>query len=703
MLRNMHAEYTMSIPVSGRIRVEKGTLRLKYISSISLAAPRSQLRISLNDKVIAQIPLAPSKPDGNLIDIDVPQELLAPGFNTLKFSAAQHYTLQGCENPVSPELWTQINTVESKLIFDSTPQPLPTKLSELSTLIDRKSWSDYDLNILTATKKPRDVQLKWGGLIAQAAALRLDYVPLRIHHAMAGYRENVPPTGGQQLALFRHLEQSTLTGRDNVLVGTKAELSPYLDKTISDNISDSYLAIFPLDEDPAHFLLIVSGRNDNEVTRAATTLAYMNFNLPGSSSAKITDLKTPTLPPYTAKSVVHENRTYPFSELGIKNAVLKGMSGGNTNMAKLEFQVPPDLFSARNGDVVLALHLASGAGLRPDSVLNVMLNDRFEQAIPLSSPNGTVYRDYKVMIPIRSFKPGRNTIEFDPSMMPLVSKECEILQEKNLLTTLFGDSTLSMPSAAHHVRLPDLALFSKAAFPYTVQPDGSDLVVHVADQDSDTIASAWMLMAKIAQLMGVPQPQSEFSFTAPQSNKNLIVIGPYSKLDKRFRQAAPLDLGDSGKISYVVQTTSETNEPYTIQSAVAQTAQTQGLGNRHTAALQFESPMHPGKTVVAFTAPDAQQLGRGIRALMQPTVWDSLQGSVALWTEEEKSMQSQMVGEEYHVGEIGLITRLEYYFSNYPAYWIIGMIALIAVFAVLTIYMLARFKRKHHPHVGDID
>ena len=702
MLRNMHAEYTMSIPVSARIGIEKGILRLKYTSSIALAAPRSQLRISLNDQVIAQIPLAPAKPDGNLVDIDVPPGLLAPGYNTLKFSTAQHYTLQGCENPYSPELWTQINTVDSKLMFDSTPQPIHARLSELSTLIDRKSSSDYELNILTATKKPRDVQLKWGSLIAQAAALRLDYMPLRVHHAIAGYRENGPPMRGERLSRFPHLEQSLLAGRDNILVGTKAELSPYLDSDLSGDISNSYLAIFPLDEDPKHFLLVVSGRDDNEVTRAAATLA-MNFNLPDSSSAKITNLKIPTLPPYAARSVVHENRTYQFSELGIQNTVLKGMSGDNTNKAKLEFWVPPDLFSAQNSDVVLSLHLASGAGLRPDSVLNIMLNDRFEQAIPLNNPNGTVYRDYKVMIPIRSFRPGRNTIDFDPSMMPLVSKDCEVIQERNLLATLFGDSTLSVPRAVHHVRMPDLALFSKTAFPYTVQPDGSDLAVHVADQDSDTIASAWMLTAKMAQLMGFPLPQSEFSFTVPQASKNLIVIGPYNRLDQRFRQAAPLLLGDSGKIPYLVQATSETNEPFTVQSAIAQTTQTQVLGDRHTAALQFESPLHPGKTVLAFTASNAQQLNRGIRTLMQPAAWNSLQGSIALWTEEEKSMQWQMAGEEYHVGEIGLISRLEYYFSNYPAYWIIGMIALIAILAVLTIYMLARFKRKHHPHVGDID
>lgn len=699
MLRNMHAEYIMSIPVSARMKIEKSTLRLKYTSSIALAAPRSQLRISLNDRVIAQISLASAKPEGNLADINVPTELWAPGYNTLKFSAAQHYTLQGCENPFSPELWTQINTIDSKLMIDSTSQPVPERLSELPTLIDRKLWGDYELNIITATKQPRDPQLKWGGLIAQAAALRLDYVPLRVRHAVAGYRENTPARQSR----LPHLEQSSLTGRDNVLVGTKAELSPYLDKRLSDDISGSYLAIFPLDEDPAHFILIVSGKDDAEVTRAATTLAYMNFNLPASSSAKILDLKTPSLPPYTAKSVTHENRMYRFSELGFENTVLRGMSSDNANKAKLEFWVPPDLFSARNSDAILSLHLASGAGLRPDSVLNIMLNDRFERAIPLNEPSGTVYRNYKLMIPIRSFKPGRNTIDFEPSMMPLVSKDCEVIQERNLLTTLFNDSTLSMPKAAHHVRMPDLSLFSKAAFPYTVQLDGSDLAIHVADQDSDTIAAAWMLAAKMAQLMKFPQPQSEISFKAPQDSKNLILVGPYNKFDQRVWKAAPLVLGEQGKVPYPVQENPDGSESFAIHSAIAQISQNQGLGNSHTAALQFESPEHVGKTVLVFTATNAQQLNRGIRALIQPATWNSLQGSIALWTDDEKPMQWQMAGEEYHVGEIGLITRLEYYFSNYPVYWIIGMIALIVAFALLTVYLLARFKRKHHPHVDDID
>ena len=137
-----------------------------------------------------------------------------------------------------------------------------------------------------------------------------------------------------------------------------------------------------------------------------------------------------------------------FEDFAFRTVTLRGMSAGR---AELTFNVPADLFSGRDHDVELRLHIAHGAGMRGDSVLNLMLNGTFENVIHLDRAEGAVYRDYRVQIPLRSLRPGRNVLSFEPQLMPLVTGDCQAVQDENLLVTIFDDSTIEMPPRAQQV------------------------------------------------------------------------------------------------------------------------------------------------------------------------------------------------------------------------------------------------------------
>ena len=101
-LKGSYGSKALFFPVSPRNQVEKAQLHLELTNSLSLLEKRSQLNISLNGKIITQIPLKATAPEVEL-DIDLPTDLLRVGYNEIRFSAILHYTLD-CEDPSSPEL-----------------------------------------------------------------------------------------------------------------------------------------------------------------------------------------------------------------------------------------------------------------------------------------------------------------------------------------------------------------------------------------------------------------------------------------------------------------------------------------------------------------------------------------------------------------------------------------------------------------------
>ena len=92
MLRNSESEFSVYVPISERIEVSEARLLLEFTNSISLIEERSQLRVGVNGRVVAQIPLSPRQPAVEA-ELPIPVRLLEPGFNRLTFSVAQHLSL----------------------------------------------------------------------------------------------------------------------------------------------------------------------------------------------------------------------------------------------------------------------------------------------------------------------------------------------------------------------------------------------------------------------------------------------------------------------------------------------------------------------------------------------------------------------------------------------------------------------------------
>lgn len=720
MLRGAASEYSVSLPLAKRMVITSARLDLRFVNSISLVDQRSQLGIFINDNVIAQVPLKGNQPEGR-VKVRIPIDILKTGYNKLGFSAAQHYS-ENCEDPASKELWTQIDTVKTRLIIKAGYRSFNPTLAELPDIFDQRLWTDYKLQILTAESQISEDELNWGSLIAQGAALRLNYRPLEVVHQKA-LRRRTDETRHKTLRWFPGWDQSTTKGYDTVMVGRKEALAPFLADEILARINGAFMGLYPREDNPGHYVLLISGRNAAEVRRAALAFAFPTIDLPDTRDTLIDSLSFSSPPLYSAKRLVQENREYTLAELGYHTQTSTGLFPPRQD---IQFWVPPDLFLvSESSELELHLHLAYGAGLGPLSAFNVYLNEEFRHAIHMQQAAGGVYYDYVIRIPMRSLHPGSNTLAFSPYMMPIErSGECQPSYANGLLATLFDDSYIKLADAQHFAALPDLKLFANTLFPYGVTPDGGDFSVQITRPDSRIVSAAWTLLAKMSQILGSPFTQTQLSYALPMDDKHLLVIGVQNEIAPLLSAAAPFSIADLIRAQVpLLEMPKASSEGMSIKDTIRYLIDLVGkavateqpepnhkdsiflrLPGRFTntaAATQFESPLYPHKSVITFTAAHADTLNKAISALVKPGLWGSLHGSYGLWQTHSNTVQGEDLGPAFNVGEVGLQSWFSYLFSQHPYIGSALVVFLLIVLVILTRAQLMRYKRRHHPLHAD--
>jgi cellulose synthase operon protein B len=708
----------LSIPLAERVILHDAVLRLHYSHSALLVSERSQLVVRMNGGVVGQVALRAEEPE-TYVDMRIPAILFKAGYNTLSLHVAQHYTYE-CEDPTAPELWTEIDSSRSHLSFEYELQSLSPRLSELSELLDPKLFQTLSLTLLTApTGEISAAQVRWGALVAQSAALRLQYVAAPVHHAFAEARP-VPTEDEPVYPSFPGLKQTGLRGGDSFLLGTRDQLTPFIAPHIAAAISDSFLGIYPLDIDPRYFVLVVSGLDAAQVELAAAALSALNMPFADSRESLIKNLEFPLLPPYGARRTVHENHQYTFAELGFRTQTVQGIH----NEMKLEFNLPPDLFAKQDTEVELTLHLAYGAGMRENSTLSLYINNEFERAVHLDKPSGEVYRNYKLRFPLRALQAGHNLLSFRVRMVPNSAGACTSVNTSNLELSLFDDSSLRMPPALHFTTLPDLRLFARTGFPYLTYPAGDDLLLYLPKADSILVSSAWRLVAKLAQQHNLPLPKLEIVLDLPDSGRNLIVLAQAQDLPVALWQNAPVKLGETSIFPYPLTIQRDlTDAPpegfgarllYHAERLFAplrksarpehvhteqQVPSGTGLG-RYSLLMQYEHPARSKHTATVFIADSSETLAQGLDRLLEPSEWGRLQHDLVLWRGDKKdSLVAQKAAASYKVGDADPLSKLNFYFSRSPWLWLGLMLVTVLLFGLLTVALLARYRRKRHGHV----
>jgi hypothetical protein len=697
------AEYSVYVPLPERLAVDAAELTIELTNSIALLEERSLLRIGINGRVVAQIRLSPREP-AVTAEVPIPVKLLEPGFNRLTFAVAQHYTLE-CEDPAAPELWTEIDTRHTVLRLDAKPRAPSMHLSTLDEIFDRRAWEEPSLTILTADETLDDDELTWGALVAQGAALRYAYVPLEVVARPARTR-----AGAATSELGGALDPSQLAGRDAVIVGTADELAPLLGAAWRRNVYGPTLQITKAPSHPTRALIVISGLDHDDVTLAARAFAHPEAVMPDAPRVDVRDLDLPSLAKHSAPLSIHEGQKLPLSHFGFRTVSLRGM---NAQRAPVEVRVAPDLFAGADRDVTIELHMAHGAGMRRDSVLNVFLNGTFENVIHLDREQGAVFREYALTIPLRSFHAGSNQLTFEPRMMPLVTGDCQAVQDENLLVTIYDDSTIEMPSAGHRARMPDLSLLASTGFPFTADPSGGRVAARVLDRSHATASAAWTILGRLAQQAHWPLHDVQLVHGTTDPKRDVLVVGAVDDLPDDLAQAAPVVFGEGRTQSRFETLVSagggrsvldrlwdkvrvEDSHPVSPRRERAQLAHDGGLGDVGV-LMQYESPHDDGRTVVAVLGPDREALPATVSRLVKPDVWGALTDDTVLWTaSEDARFRTHRLGSDYLVGDASLPVRASFLFTIRPWIAVVALLIVVTLLTAVSRALLRRFRARHH-------
>ncbi|SFC72290.1 cellulose biosynthesis cyclic di-GMP-binding regulatory protein BcsB [Pseudoalteromonas denitrificans] len=681
-LRCIDAKYELKLPIPERWKINSARLSFSYINSASLLKKNSQLVVRLNGTPLAQMKLDPNAPEGSA-EINLPPLLLQAGYNNVTFGVSQHYATQ-CELPCVPELWTRLKLDQAFIEFDYQLKELPQKISQVaSALFDEKSFVDNKVNIITQDRTDKVLSLVGG--VASGIGIRFNFQPLEFT-SLSQIQEN----------------------SDNLLIGTKEFVESYLAQyDIEFDVSKPVVKIFPLptkvyDEengdyfraDKRHALIVISGITEKEIRLAADSFDILSLPFPDSSKMELYEFEIPDIKLYSGKNTLGTGVDYPFSKMDFTTHTFRGFAGSNK---QINFRLPPDFLIKPNQYVKVKLNFAYGAGSRLDSVLNVLLNEKYIASIHLDDPRGGLISNYEIDLPTYLFKGGANSLSFQPVMTPLITENCSFVHTENLFLTLFDNSNLHFPDMPHQITMPRLDLMFVNGFPYTRWPDGYQAKIYIPQVNDQTVAAALNIMGLLGQKNGYPLLSMEITSTLPQKyDGELIVIGKISDLPKKLAEIAPLSVGEQYRVPYPVFKSSDDENTVAISTQDSEISLQKGI------LMQFQSPDVLGRSIVMLTAKSDETVEKLSQAVTRGGVQSNIKGDLVLidFIQDENAEPESTkfnyattaikVGKSYITGKGGKISPIESIMVNNPnLYW--GLIfGLIIIFAWLFYWILNR-------------
>ncbi len=664
-MRCLSGAQTLSIPVPERWKLTRALLSLRYTVSNNMLPDLSQMVIRVNGEVVTQMKLDNPAP-GVMKDVQIPVELMHPGYNTITFQVAQHYQRSQCEQPCAPDLWTAISVSQSSLEMDYDMRPIPLRLGEAAGwAFDPKQFPEASVNLVADVSTPDSVTM--AAMAASGIARRLDY----------------------RKVLFTHSDDIK-QGVDNILIGTTDFVSGVLNRygiplqaSEGGLIKVFYVPKKDGSKDGLHALIVVTGKQAPELKIAAETFANMSLPYPGTDEMRTLGFSMPDISMYSGREELVPDKDYEFTTLGMASASFLGFNGTATAkgfanpVADISFRLPPDFLIKQNQYAKIKLNFSYGSGLRQDSALSVSLNGRQIRDIHLDSPSGNYLENYEIAVPTYMFKPGTNTIAFRP-YLNTARQVCDASNTDGLFVTIYGNSTLRFPPMPHFVEMPKTELFVLNGFPFTRWPDGFQTLVYLPQHDGGSIDTALDLIGMITQKNGFPLFGTKVVFDDPKGWKGeMLVVGETGAIPKSLMAAAPFQPEGMATIPYPV------TRGWDTETAIALTKQQAGLGDNTGLLMEFQSPYQDGRSVVVATAQTEPSLRTLGDALLSPGIQARIKGDaslVQLDVPDYDVVSLTGVGKRYSTGDKGKTSSLDafLYANPYVLYTLIGA-ALLAL------------------------
>jgi len=579
----------------------RATLKLRYMYSTALAPGASQVRLLLNGDVIGNLPVS-ADGAGRALTREVSFDpRLIVGWNKLALElTAAPGTLP--PDPARPGLWFEVSG-ESEL--EVTVQPLAVA-DELALLpepfFDRHDERRLSIPFVFAA------QPSAGTL--RAAAIAASWIGL-----LSTWREPRFPVQLDAFAPGHSIAFVTNTERPSALASLAPAAGPELRMTTNpaDNRSK---------------LLVVSGRDAEDLRVAAAALASGKLSLSGAVAALKPGDAAPPAVAYKAKAFAAMDRPVPFSELVPDKEQLK-TKGPAATLApiRIDLRFAPEVGGEGGTGVPLLLRLQYTApACASDANLDVILNDVVLLTLPLRLAREPVSDDRELSIPV-SRLPSR--VEMTFAFRFTADGACANAPAQ---AAILADSTIDFSSLPHYAVMPNLAHFALVGYPFTRLADLSGTVIVLPERPAaGDIETMLALMGRMGEATGEASTRVRVASArdeAALAGADLLVIGPppHQVLLEKWAGAFPVS-------------------PRIDASPVSE------RGTDPVAAVYgFESPLTPDRSVVVVTAIASDQMLRVVDAFERRKMRRGVGGSASFVFPDK--VESLPVGRTYRVGEV---------------------------------------------------
>ena len=665
--------------------VDQASLKLKYSYSPALLPDLSHLKVTVNDVTVATIPV-PTEQAGQVLerDIEIDPRLIID-YNRINLQLIGHYTRE-CEDPDHTSLWANIDS-GSTLQLGWVPLQLNNDLALLPVpFFDARDTRTLQLPFVFAGQ-PESAMLESAGIVASWFG------------ALAGYR-------GARFSAA--IDAIPLQG-NAVVMATPRNVPQGVELP---QVNGPTLAVTNNPNDPDGKLLLVLGRDADEMRKAATALT-LGTPLSG-ASATIAELKAiAPRKPHDAPNWVPSDRPVPFGELVERPAELN-VRGYNPDLVRVGLQLPPDLFTWQEQGIPMNLRyrytLPEGAD---ESKLNISINDAFVTTLPLnglpyaSSAAGMLWNkmrvrgempiEQKVMLPTGPFS-ANSQLRFHFFFDRPQAGECKNTFP-DVSAAIDQDSTIDLSGFAHYMAMPNLAAFGNAGFPFTRMADLSETGLVLPDNATvDDVANALTLFGRMGASTGYPALGNKVLRAAEvkaNAGLDLIVLGSRSNQPLFSEWAGRMPIGEGRERRFSLSDWAAREMPLLFASdarrtdlkTTAEVSVRPGAGD--VVMMGFQSPLDSARSVVAILADDPARVGDLFDAWFKPATLRQFQGSVVLL--QEGKVLSLAGNQTYYVGHLPPLTWARWYFSHNPL-----LLALIVGIGSLLLALLARWMLVRH-------
>jgi hypothetical protein len=672
------------IPLSVRFdeSVVSARLHLNFTFSPALLADLSQLKVMIDEEPLAAVRVAKEHLGvPQQIDIDLDPRYFVE-FAKLHFQFLGHYTTD-CEFPFHTSLWASISN-ESTLELVTRPLVQRDDLSLLpAPFFDVRDNRRLELPFVFA-RQPSLETLRTAGVLATWFG------------AAASYR-------GAHFPVLYDVHPA----QHAVVFATNTERPANLNLPMVDAPT---IAVMSSPDDPSIKLLLVLGKDQEQLRMAAEGLVLGQATLTG-DRAQVQSVRLPDpTPPYQAPNVVKTGDRVRIGDLVAQPGDLQ-VTGHLLEPIRVNLRLPADIFTweARGMPVDLRFRYTPPHE-NGQANLSVRINDEFVQSFPLRAANQAGSSE-RIELPflqdtgtlvsqgltVPAFQLGpNNQLQFLFDIPPQDEGRCR--------TTLGGaqaaidpDSTLDLSHIEHYAAMPNLAFFANSGYPFTKYADLAQTAVVVPDvpkaSETETMLTVLGQFGASTGAPGTRLTLLDESHANQAGDRDLLVVssGVESALLQQWKNTLPARIDAGKRASSVLGRISDAGAEW-FSGAAPHVSPRDGWTELAAkgplaAIMGFESPLQGTRSVVVLNATDAATLPWTADALIDPAKVRELRGDLVIL--RGANVQSYRVGDTYYVGHLTWWRWIWFQLHSHPLF-LVGLGLLLGIFLALVVFAAMR-------------